>query len=283
MGQTTIVFPRLKKAYRAVVRNPSVDRTVHGALNTLVAALSRVRNFSFPKKFNWDWKWEMLTGLYEKETVALCRRVIKPGMRVLDVGAHAGYFTRLYSKLVGPNGSVLAFEPDPENYALLERNTAHLKNVRRFPVAVSNQVGTVDFFETDNNTGCHSLIPASFRPNKISVTATTLDAMMDAGELPKVDFVKIDIEGAEPIAFDGMHRLIAANPDISLVVEFCPDNLRESHVDPGGFIETLRGLGLHIYAIKDEGLKEITQEHGKNGQFFLKNHYVNLFVTRKPA
>ena len=283
MGQTTVVLPRVKKVYRALVRNPSVDRAVHGALNVLVGSLARARGFAFPKKFNWDWKWEMLMGLYEKETVALCRRMIKPGMRVLDIGAHAGYFTILYSKLVGPDGSVLAFEPDPENYALLERNTRHLKNVRLFPVAVSNHVGMVDFFETENNTGCHSLIPAGFRPKKISVSAPTLDSLLDAGELPKVDFIKIDIEGAEPIAFQGMHRVIAANPHIALVVEFCPDNLRDSHTDPSAFIETLRGFGLHVYAIKDEGLKEIIPEHSRNGQFFLKNHCVNLFLSREPA
>jgi len=283
MGQTTVVFPRVKKAYRAIVHSPAIDRAVHASLNALVGGLARVQNFAFPKKFNWDWKWEMLTGLYEKETAALCRRLIKPGMHVLDVGAHAGYFTRLYAKLVGPTGTVFAFEPDPENYALLEQNTRHLKNVRRFPVAVSNQVGTVDFYETDNNTGCHSLIPAGFRPNKISVSATTLDALLDAGQLPNIDLIKIDIEGAEPIAFQGMHRVIAANPKIALIVEFCPDNLRDSHTDPSGFIETLRGLGLHVYAIKDEGLKEITPELSRSNQFFLKGHYVNLFLSRDPA
>jgi FkbM family methyltransferase len=271
-------MPRLKKAYRSIIKHPVVDKTVHRSLNALVGGIARARGFSFPKKFNWDWKWEMLAGLYEKETVALCRRVMKPGMHVADIGAHAGYFTRLYSKLVGPTGMVYAFEPDPENHALLQLNTRTLKNVRIFPLAISNQVGAVDFFETENNTGCHSLIPAGFRPNKITVQATTLDALTKSGTLPKIDFLKMDIEGAEPIALQGMKETIAANPKLGMIIEFCPGNLTDSGTDPTGFIEELRAMGLRIFAIKDEGLREITSEDAKAQRFSLKGHYVNLFV-----
>jgi len=281
MGQTITVLPRLKRIYRDLIQNPTLDRAVHATLDASVSAYSRAAGFTFPKKFNWDWKWEMLAELYEKETVALCRRLIQPGMHVLDIGAHAGYFTRLYSKLVGPDGIVLAFEPDPENFALLAQNTRRLKNVRLFPVAISDRVGTLDFFESENNTGCHSLIPTGFRPNKISVTATTLDALMDAGELPKVDLIKMDIEGAEPIALEGMRRVVEANPEIVLIVEFCPNFLRDGHFDPGVFVETLRALGFRVFAIKDEELKEITLVHSRNGHFFLKNNYVNLFLSHK--
>lgn len=279
MGQTTVVLPRLKIIYRKIIRNSQTDRVVHYALNILVEILARLRNFSFPKKFDWDWKWEMLMGLYEQETTVLCKRIIKPGMRVADVGAHAGYFTRLYSDLVGSTGVVYAFEPDPENFALLKKNTRHLKNVKLFPMAVSDKVGTVNFYETENNTGCHSLIASRSRSNKIIVNSTTLDALFNSGEIQRLDLIKIDIEGAEPMALKGMQSVIAANPKIALIVEFCPENLRESHVDPGGFINSIRSLGLHISAIKKEGLKEITPDDCVQGRFYLNNHYVNLFVS----
>lgn len=280
MGQTTVVMPGLKKAYRAVVKHHAVDRAVHRSLNALVSGVAWTQGFSFPKKFNWDWKWEMLAGLYEKETVAFCRRVMKPGMHIADIGAHAGYFTRLYAKLVGPTGTVYAFEPDPENYALLERNTRNLKNVKRYPLAISDREGSVDFYETENNTGCHSLVPAGFRPNKITVQATTLDALVRSGEISNIDFLKMDIEGAEPMALQGMKETIASHPKLGMIIEFCPANLSDSGTDPAGFIESLRGMGLRIYAIKEDGLKEITSEDAKAQRFYLKGHYVNLFASK---
>jgi FkbM family methyltransferase len=282
MGQTTIVFPRLKQAYRRVVRHPVIDRAVHGSLDVAVESVARLRGFSFPTKFNWDWKWEMLSGAYEKDTVAVFRKILKPGMVVVDIGAHVGYFTRLYGDLVGPNGSVHAFEADPENYALLERNVRGRTNVKTYAQAIADRVGTIAFYETENHTGCHSLVASDSRPHTLTVSCTTLDELIRRGTMPRVDVIKMDIEGGEPIALRGMRETIAANPDIVLVTEFCPDNFRDTSTTPSEYLAQLHELGLRTFSVTAEGLKEITPELNRVGTWFIKPdyHYVNILAAK---
>lgn len=285
MGQTTVIFPRLKRAYRAIVKNPTVDRAVHKTLDAGVSLYAALRGFAFPTKFNWDWKWEMLSGAYERDTADLFARLIKPGMTVVDIGAHVGYFTRLYADLVGPAGAVFAFEADPKNFALLERNVRGRANVRLFKDAIADREGTLDFFETDNNTGCHSLIATATRPHKLSVPATTLDRLFANGTIPKIDVIKMDIEGAEPQALRGMTQAIRSNPHLALVVELCPANLTEGGVSTEAFLAQLHDLGLRTFAITADGLKEITPDLARQGNFFIKPnyHYVNVYASQNPV
>ena len=67
-------------------------------------------------------------------------------MIVVDVGAHIGYFTRIFSNLSGPSGTILAFEADPENFTLLKQNTSHYSNVRAYEEALSAQEGFIHFY-----------------------------------------------------------------------------------------------------------------------------------------
>src|SRR3989344_1154319 len=92
-------------------------------LNFFADAWAQAARFHFPKKYGWREKIAMLGGSYERETGVLLREIVKPGMTVVDIGAHIGYFTRLLSKAVGPGGRVFAFEPEPENFSLLYLNT----------------------------------------------------------------------------------------------------------------------------------------------------------------
>ena len=68
-------------------------------------------------------------NISDRQKIALFKNIIKPGMRVLDLGANIGFYTVLFSKLVGENGKVFSFEPDVKNYEYLEENTKTLYNV----------------------------------------------------------------------------------------------------------------------------------------------------------
>jgi FkbM family methyltransferase len=282
MGQTTVVFPRLKKAYKSAVKHPTVDRAVHTCLDFVVDGIARWKNFDFPKKFNWDWKWEMLSGAYEKDTATLFREVIKPGMTVVDIGAHVGYFTRLFGDLVGTTGVVHAFEADPVNFALLKDNTRGREKVHIHEQAVADRGGMIEFYETENHTGCHSLVASDSRPHKLTVSCVALDEFLQTNNIPQVDVIKMDIEGGEPIALRGMRNALTSNPNVILITEFCPDNFRESSTRPSEYIAQLHELGLRTWSITADGLKEITPELNREGVFFIKPdyHYVNIFVAK---
>ena len=100
-------------------------------------------------------------GGFEPETLTALKRLTQPSFRVLDVGANIGYFSVQLSRMVGPGGSVLAIEPQEDNFQLLQSNIAvnHLINVSVHNVAVGNTEGTASLYLSDWNGGMHRLYP----------------------------------------------------------------------------------------------------------------------------
>lgn len=254
MGQTTAMFPRVKKFYRKFFHSQAIDTLIRYALNYTINLISKAKGWTFPQKFNWDWKLEMLTHRYEQETVALFKKIMKPGMTVIDVGAHIGYFTVLFSKLVGPTGRVISFEADPDNFDLLKKNTGALPNVTLINKALADRNGTIDFYKINNSTGCHSIIaPTTLNSTKTTVSAITLDAFLFDEHIDKIDIIKIDIEGAEPLAFGGMQKLFSTSQSLMIVSEFNPMALTAAGIQPENFLVAIQKYGFDIFAIPESG------------------------------
>jgi len=224
-------------------------------LEMVVDAYAHVMHVSFPKKYTWRWKLEMLTGRYEPETFVLFERLIKPGMTVIDIGAHIGYFTHLFANRVGKSGRVIAFEADPTNFDLLTNNTKRFTNITREPLAISDKKGTLDFYESTTNTGFHSLIASEERTTHLHVTATTLDTYLTSHVIHQVDVIKMDIEGAEPLAIAGMTHLFSSEQPPAMVFEFCEDHLKTANVDISSFFQHLQNdLHLSLFIITQDNL-----------------------------
>lgn len=173
---------------------------------------------------------ELAAGrLYESETANLIGSVLRPGDAFIDVGAHVGYFTMLASALVGPQGSVFAFEPDNTNYAhLLDHiDVNHAENVRPFHMAVGARAGVTEFFVNADNDGGHALWEVGRHPfneksrqNSVSrkVFVTTLDEMFGDG-IPNLKAMKIDAEGAEFAIMIGARGLISGQHVPFIIME----------------------------------------------------------------
>jgi FkbM family methyltransferase len=195
----------------------------------LVGALGKARGLEFIPEHPWMTRLQFLLGWYESETVAVCRKWIRPGMTVLDIGAHTGYFSLLFSRLVGQPGRVYAFEPSERTYRMLLRNVAppRYSNVVPVPMAAGAQSGATEFFELSQPL-VNSLFDAScFVPRcavrrKVQIECTTVDEFLAAQGNPQIQFIKMDIEGAEPLALAGMRATIARSPQLAMVVEFAP-------------------------------------------------------------
>jgi FkbM family methyltransferase len=152
----------------------------------------------------------MPLGNYETETATWLQNTIEHGSTFVDIGANAGYFVLLGSKLVGRDGEVWAFEPSPEFNEMIHENvTANdLSNVRIQRVALSNEVGTAEFVIETTGANSHfastKIGHAESRPTDvIEVETETLDNLVQRGELIP-DVVKIDVEGAEVQVLEGM-------------------------------------------------------------------------------
>jgi FkbM family methyltransferase len=166
----------------------------------------------------------MRHGYYEPETVALFERFLRPGMVVLDVGGHIGQYTLVASQLVGPAGQVHSFEPDPETFAWLRRNTElnALSNVSVNQIALSDSAGTQTFyFATTHDIGANSLAePLNFSGRKAEVQCLPLDDYLRERGVSRVHLVKMDVEGAEMAVLAGGERLFSNPERPMLIMEF---------------------------------------------------------------
>ncbi len=158
-----------------------------------------------------------LSRTYEPHVAREARALLRPAMRVIDLGANIGYYTMLAAAHVGPSGSVLAFEPDPANGALLARSVAAngFRNVTLVPCAAAGATAAVDLLLDDSN----GRLVAAGTPGARRVQAVALDQLL--GPDHPVDLIKMDIEGAEGLALAGMGRIIAASRP-TIISEFSP-------------------------------------------------------------
>lgn len=188
---------------------------------------------------------------WEPETTQLFRQIIKRDMVVLDMGAYIGYFTLLFSGLVG-SGQVYAFEPQPANFDLLKKNIElnNLKNVIPVNSAVSDSKTKLRF---SSNYASSSVSDKG----DIEVDAIRIDDFLPKER--KVDVVKLDVEGHELRALKGMERVLAANSDIKIVMEFGQLQQKEANVNPKDLLDFISERGFKFYQIGKE-VNKITKE-----------------------
>jgi FkbM family methyltransferase len=152
----------------------------------------------------------MWAGCYEPGLALVLNRMLRPGMVFVDVGAHVGYFTVLAAVLVGPDGAVYAFEPDPECFERLVLSTKTYGWVRPARCAVGDEAGETAFFRTPRaeETGWGTIFPTGEPRRELRVPMITLDGSLAELGARRVDFIKIDVEGAEARVLQGAEKTI---------------------------------------------------------------------------
>lgn len=189
----------------------------------------------------------MLNGTYETNELELFRSLLRPGMRVVDVGANIGMYSVIGSAAVGPTGSVVAFEPEKTNFEFLERNLAEngCKNVAAVRAAVGSLSGKVQLYLKEGSIGTHSM--GQISNNSTEVDIVTLDEKLLSG--PKVDVIKTDVEGYEEAVLDGMKQLLERDSPIVLM-EFNAGALALCGTSPTAFLDKLRSRFRHMYLVR---------------------------------
>jgi FkbM family methyltransferase len=156
------------------------------------------------------------SGTYEPHLTAAFGRHCRPGMTVVDVGANLGYYALLASKLVGPEGRVVALEPNSENCRLLlsSLRLGHVANVDLLPVAADEDNGWA-YYSTHvgSNGGLIGDGDLLARPGVV-VPTFRLDDVLDGLAVGTVGLLKMDVEGAEGRVLRGASRVIARDRPI---------------------------------------------------------------------
>ncbi|MBI3861455.1 MAG: FkbM family methyltransferase [Planctomycetia bacterium] len=192
-------------------------------------------------------------GSFEHLETELVLNEVRAGDIVVDVGANIGYYTLLFARRVGPAGHVYAFEPDPRNFSLLKRNVLQngYDNVTCVPCAVSERSGSLRLFRNDGNRGDHRIYDSHDGRQVIETACLALDDFFADVARP-VNFIKMDIQGAEARAWRGMQRLIANSaPNLRIVTEFWPRGLTLCGDDPRQFLNQLLALGFDVDVIDE--------------------------------
>jgi FkbM family methyltransferase len=156
----------------------------------------------------------MISKGYEKNIIHYFNN---KGDTFLDIGANIGKYTVMQSKRYK---NVHSFEPIPETHDALRKNTINLKNVTLHKVAAWNKEETLTFY-IKNNPGGNSSEMLELYHDTLNVQAIDLDTYMNG--IIGVDLIKIDIEGAEPQALEGMRQIIKINKPI-MIIEILEEN-----------------------------------------------------------
>ena len=202
-------------------------------------------------------------GVYEKAETRFFQSACRDGMTFLDVGANLGYYTALAARAVGPNGRVLAVEPDPDSFGYLEQTIAAnaVGNVEAFPVAASDAPATLPLYISTDNRGDNRLYASGEDRPQVEVAARPLDALLRENKIDTVDLIKIDVQGYEPKVISGLRETITSSPNLTLLTEFWPQGIDEAGEDANEFLQTLRELGLTLHELQPDGsLAELTDD-----------------------
>ena len=161
----------------------------------------------------------------------------KPGDVVVDVGAHIGLYTLRAARDVGGDGKVIAVEPDPQSFHILKDNVSlnNLNNVLVVNAALSETSGQKTFYAaTDPSLSGFELQPEA-RIRKIeTVKIMTLDELLTNLNIEKVDWIKIDVEGAELQVLMGGVRLLENSRKLKIIIE-SSDNQAMAYLKKLGF------------------------------------------------
>lgn len=220
-------------------------------------------------------------GRSEPEVSDLLAKLLRPGMVFLDVGAHTGEYSLLAARAVGPTGRVHAFEPQAVLREAVARNLRlnGLEQVTIHPLAVADVAGEMRFAERhDPSVSSLTRDGSANSGREIVVQATTLDEQAEAIG-GRIDLIKMDIEGAEPLAFRGARRLLELPMDRApaWVFEYAPRNCRRLGLDAAAMLTGLTERGYRLYAVGEGGaLSPVSPEE-------LGERAGNLYASKRPA
>jgi FkbM family methyltransferase len=195
------------------------------------------------------------TGRYEPQETLLLRDLLQPGNVFIDVGANWGYYTLAAAHMVGPEGRVVAFEPEPRLFALLRANidANTLRQVLLQPFAIGPRQERVPFSAFKAEDGNWGLSHAVDRDRAdeadFESESLPLDDALDAASVGAAQLVKIDVEGAETGVLSGMRRGLASGRYRYVMLECHPGLLAERGLSETSCVAALFDAGYRLWLI----------------------------------
>ncbi len=296
------IWRRLLRYRRFLLKVPGLARANRRAVSKLRAGrLLRIQVRGFDLVVRGDdllGREMLLHGDWEPFEVDLFASSLRPGMTVVDAGAYTGYYSLVASRAVGRAGRVLAFEPEPGNFSLLQQNLTKngASNVEAHRIALSNGRGTASLFLSGAaNCGKPSLSQLNsltlLQENLTSDDATPfvvvkterLEQILEERSLDHVDVLKMDVEGAEALVLEGAEPLLSGAYPMRIFMEFWPLGMTRLGADPTEVLESLGKAGFRLQVIDEESrsLYSVRVEEAlASCESAAPTHQINLLCSR---
>ncbi len=184
------------------------------------------------------------------------------GGDVLDAGANIGYTAWQFVRAIDSGRAVHAFEPEPQNLEALRRVAARDTGARKIvPVhaAVGAAAGVIHLCVNTKHPGDHRVLTDNFDESsrgmpRLEVPMVSLDDYVAAlRPAPPIAFVKIDVQGFELSVCQGMEKLLAANPNLTIALEYMPEAMTDLGFSAEALLQWLRDRDFFIYLLRPDG------------------------------
>jgi len=191
-------------------------------------------------------------SFYEPEVSNTMARFVRPGDFVIDAGANIGWFSVILSRMVGNEGLVLAFEPDPRNFEVLEQNLSlnKIENVQAVEAALCDKDRNMKFWMMEHG-GYSSFIRYKNHLSSKDMLARSLDSLLATCKHLTPRVIKLDCEGAEEAILRGAEEVLRRGVDC-VIVEFNFQILESDRA----IRDFMCDLGYDFFFIRKDGIAE---------------------------
>lgn len=222
-----------------------------------------------------------LDGYWVQWVTDVFLRTMRPGMKVVDIGANCGYFSLLACRAVGEQGFVWAVDANPRMCELVSKSmnvNGYRQRSEVVNMAVMAEPSSVRLVIPRQLKGSATFLRADVDPESFGGGSDVIDVrgapLTEVVGDATIDFIKIDAEGAEPLIFQGARKVIERSTNIKMIVEFAPSNF-QTQSSPDDFLDLIESMGLRIGLISHAGEVRPFKRSDATGM-----EYCDLFLDR---
>jgi FkbM family methyltransferase len=188
---------------------------------------------------------QIFMGCFARDMTKWARALLPAGGAFLDVGAHAGYFSLMASDRVGRSGRVFAIEPNPRTFATLQRHLTQnaVGNVHAMNCGLADKAGVLGLHLPPSQLDYNATVLPRADWTRADVPVRTLDDCVREWQIDRIDLMKIDVEGAEPLVVAGGADVLARGVVRHAMIEVNGPRLTEEGTGPAGLARALEDLG----------------------------------------
>ena len=208
---------------------------------------------------------------------------------ILDIGANIGYTACIFAAARKQPAKIYAFEPDAASFATLGE-TIRRKGldgvVEIFPMAVGSVDGSLEFWHNEEHSADHRVVTEQFRASRTmaekitKVAVTSVDNFVEARDLQKISFIKIDVQGYELAVCEGMRRTLEKAPSVSIAFEYAPEGMRELGFEPSALLDFFRSRGYRLHILTRHATA-VTRDNQEIELAAERTGYVDVLCSRR--